>query len=84
MDTAIKNSSCLRAAFAKALQMEVAVARGFAAIGELWDMSAFFDSIDIANLVEFSLDRDFACWELNASMHVHTAARAFKEGPEVS
>ena len=83
-DTAITNSSCLRAALARALQIEVAVARGFAAAGELWDMSAFFDSIDIARLVEYSLDRDFLCWGLNLSLQVHTASRAFKEGPYVS
>ena len=64
--------------------MEVAVARGFAAVGELRDMSAFFDSIDIANLVEYSLNRGFPCWVLNLSIQVHSASRAFKEGPYVS
>ena len=47
-------------------------------------MSAVFDSIDIARLVEYSLDRDFPCWVHNLSLQVHTASRAFKEGPYVS
>ena len=52
-DTAVKNSSCLRAALARALRMEAAVAQNFEAAGILWDVSAFFDSIELADLVEF-------------------------------
>ena len=44
-------------------------------------MSAFFDSIDLADLVEFALDMDFPEFVLNLSLHVHAGARAFKEGP---
>ena len=40
-DTAMRGSSCLRAALARALRMEVAVAQGFAAAGILWAIAAF-------------------------------------------
>ena len=64
--------------------MEVATARGFAAAGLLWDVTAFFDSIQIANLIRLCLQRGFMPWVLNLSLQVHTAAGAFKEGPYVS
>ena len=54
-----KKSSRLRAALARALRLEAAVAQGFEAAGFLWDMSAFFDSIDLADLIEFALDMAF-------------------------
>ena len=64
--------------------MEAAVAQNFEAAGILWDVSAFFDSIELADLVEFGLDMDFPPWELNLSLQVHAGARAFKEGPYIS
>ena len=54
-DTAIRGSSCLRAALARALRMEVAVAQGFAAAGILWDIAAFYDSIRMAKLIKVRL-----------------------------
>ena len=83
-DTAVKTSSCLRAALARALRVEAAVAKNFEATGILWDVSAFFDFIELADLVEFGLDMDFPPWELNLSLQVHAGARAFKEGPYIS
>ena len=56
-DAAVKNSSCLRAALARALRMEAAVAQNFEAAGILWDVSAFFDSIELADLVELWISR---------------------------
>ena len=61
--------------------MEADVAQIFEAAGFLWDMSAFFDSIELADLVDFGLDMDFPSWVLNLSLQVHSGARAFKEGP---
>ena len=83
-DTAIAGNSCLRAALARALGMEAAQARGFATIGILWDLAAFFDSIRIHRLVKLALDRMIPPSALRLAMKVHTAARAFKEQPYVS
>jgi hypothetical protein len=83
-DTAISGSSCLRAALARALGMEAAQARGFATIGILWDLAAFFDSIRIHRLVKLALERRFPPRALRLAMKVHAGARAFKEGPYIS
>ena len=56
-DSAIKGSSCLRAALARAFRMEAEMAAGFVAIAELWDVGAFNDSIRIHNLVELAIDK---------------------------
>ena len=77
-DTAIRGSSCLRAALARALQMEVATTQGFAAAGILWDIAAFYDSIRIHELICMALGLQFPPWILSLSMQVHTSARAFK------
>ena len=53
--TALRGSSCLRAALARSLQMEVATIQGFAAAGMLWDIASFFDSIRIHELVGLPL-----------------------------
>ena len=83
-DSAIKGSSCLRAALARAFRMEAGVAAGFVAIAELWDVGAFYDSIRIHNLVDLALDKNFPVQVLNMSLAVHTASRAFREGPHMS
>ena len=83
-DSAIKGSSCLRAALARAFRMEAGVAAGFVAIAELWDVGSFYDSIRIHNLVELALDKNFPVQILNMSLAVHTACRAFREGPYMS
>ena len=54
-DAAIKGSSPLRAALARALRLEAGVAMGFVALGGLWDVAAFFDSIPWDELVTFVL-----------------------------
>ena len=83
-DTALRGSSCLRAALARALQMEVATAQGFAAAGILWDLASFFDSIRIHELIRVALDKCLPPWVLSLSMQVHTGLRAFMEGTYVS
>jgi len=70
-DTAIAGSSCRRAALARALGMEAAQARGFATIGILWDLAAFFDSIRIHRLVKLALDKGFPPKVLRLGMKVH-------------
>ena len=64
--------------------MEMGFARGFAMVGLLWDLAAFFDCIRFHRLVKLALDRDFPSLVLRLAMKVHTSARAFKEGPNVS
>ena len=83
-DSAIKGSSCLRAALARAFRMEAGVAAGFVAIAELWDVGAFYDSIRIHNLIELALAKSFPVQVLNIALAVHTASRAFREGPYIS
>ena len=83
-DAAIKGSSCLRAALARALRMEADVAMGMVAIGGLWDIAAFFDSIRDDELVTLSLAEQFPPQILLVATVVHTSVRAFREGPYVS
>ena len=60
------------------------MAAGFVAIAELWDVGAFYDRIRIHNLVELALDKNFPVQILNMTLAVHTACRAFREGPYMS
>ena len=83
-DTALKGSSCLRAALCRALKVEVATAQGFASVGLLWDLAAFFDSIRLPQLMKVALEKEFPSWILSLAMQVHSGVRAFKEGPYVS
>ena len=83
-DTAIRGNSCLRAAVATALKMELSDLQGYANIGLLWDLEAFYDSIRIHRLIGLALERDFSPMVLNLTMKVHCAGRAFKEGPYMS
>ena len=48
-DDAVKGSSPLRAAILRSLRVEVSALLGLEAVGILWDVSAFFDSISMAN-----------------------------------
>ena len=83
-DTALKGSSCLRAALCRALKVEVAAAQGFASVGLLWDLAALFDSIRLPKLIKVALEKEFPPWILSLSLQVHTGVRAFKDGPYVS
>ena len=58
-DSAVKGSSPLRAALARALRMEAGVAMGFVAVGGLWDVAAFFDSIRLDELITMALEQEF-------------------------
>ena len=79
-DDAIRGSSPLRAAALRYLRVEVSKILGFECIGILWDISAFFDSIDLAILIPRALDREFNPWLLSLALKVHLGPRAFKEG----
>jgi hypothetical protein len=68
----------------RSLRVEVAKILGFEAVGLLWDISAFFDSIDIGLLIPLALDRDFNPWVLGLAIKVHMGPRAFKEGKFIS
>ena len=60
--------------------MEAGVAMGLVAIGGLWDISAFFDSIRVDELVIFALDQLFPPQLLLLAVNVHSSVRAFREG----
>ena len=83
-DDAVKGSSPLRAAILRSLRVEVAKILGFEAVGLLWDISAFFDEVDIAMLIPLALDRGFCPWLLGLAVKVHMGPRAFKEGKFIS
>ena len=83
-DAAIKGSSCLCAALARSLRMEAGAAMGLVAIGGLWDISAFFDSIRVDELVTLSLEQQFPPQILMLAVNVHSSVRDFREGPYVS
>ena len=76
-DTALKGSSCLRAALCRALKVEVATAQGFASVGLLWDLAAFFDSIRLPKLMKVALEKEFLPWILSLAMQVYSGVRAF-------
>ena len=83
-DDAVKGSSPLRAAILRSLRVEVAKILGYEAIGLLWDISAFFDEVDIALLIPLALKRGFCPWVLGLAVKVHMGPRAFKEGNYIS
>ena len=83
-DDAVKGSSPLRAAILRSLRVEVAKILGYEAIGLLWDMSAFFDEVDIALLIPLALSGGFCPWMLGLAVKVHMGPRAFKEGKYIS
>ena len=83
-DDAIKGSSPLRAALARALRLEAGVAMRFVAAGGLWDVAAFFDSIRWDEPVTFALEKHFPPQVLQLAINVHSSVRAFREGPYVS
>ena len=67
-DDAVKGSSPLRAAILRSLRVEVAKILGYEAVGLLWDISAFFDEVDIALLIPLALDRGFCPWLLGLAV----------------
>ena len=83
-DDAIRGSSPLKAAILRALRVEVSKLLGMDAIGLLWDLAAFFDSIDIAPLIPMALEQEYCPWILAMALKVHMGCRAFKEGKFVS
>ena len=48
------------------------------------DISAFYDSIDLALLIPLALERHFNPWLLSLALKVHLGPRAFKEGRFIS
>ena len=57
---------------------------GMVAIGGLWDIAAFFDSIRMDELITLALAEQFPPQILLLSVNVHSSVRAFREGPFVS
>ena len=58
-DYAVKNSSCLRAAVLGALKLEVGALSNLCTVSILWDISAFFDSIRIEDVVGLGVEHIF-------------------------
>ncbi len=83
-DDAVKGSSPLRAAILRSLRVEVAKILGYEAVGLLWDISSFFDEVDISLLIPLALSRGFCPWTLGLAVKVHLGPRAFKEGKCIS
>ena len=79
-DDAVKGSSPLRAAILRSLRVEVSSLLGLEAVGILWDVSAFFDSILLAILTPLALEQGFNPWLLGMAIRTHMGPRAFKEG----
>ena len=77
-DDAVKGSSPLRAAILRSLRVEVSTLLGLEAVGILWDVSAFFDSMSIAILIPLALEQGFNPWLLGMAIRTHMGPRAFK------
>ena len=80
----MKGSSPLKAAILRSLRVEVAKILGYEAVGLLWDITAFFDEVDIALLIPLALSRGFCPWTLGLAVKVHMGPRTFKEGKYIS
>ena len=50
----------------------------------MWDISSFFDQVDIVLLIPLALNRGFCPWLLGLAVKVHMGPRAFKEGKFIS
>ena len=83
-DDAVRGSSPLKAAILRSLRVEASKILGLDAIGILWDLSAFSDSIDLAILIPLALDKEFDPWILSLALMVHMGPIAFKEGKFIS
>ena len=83
-DDVVKGSSPLRAAILRSLRVEVSTLLGLEAVGILWDVSAFLDSISIAILIPLALEQGFNPWLLGMAIRTHMGPRAFKEGKFIS
>ena len=79
-DDAVKGSSPLRAAILRSLRVEVSTLLGLEAVGILWDISAFFDSISIAILIPLALEQGFNPWLLGMAIRTHLGPGHSKKG----
>ena len=58
-DRAAKGSSARSAAYRRALQCEIAVAKSQANATVFWDLKAFFDTIQPGKLINLALDAGY-------------------------
>ena len=83
-DTAIAGSSALKAAVARRLMAERAVALGQAALELMFDIEKFYDSIDIVLLVQESIRMEYPVHEMLNGLVAHRLPRVIKVGNDVS
>ena len=74
-DTAIKGSSALRAAVWRAFKDELATEGGLVAATVLWDLTKFYDTIDLLRLVVSGVDMGYSPLALGLSVQMYLAPR---------
>ena len=74
-DTCLPGSSALTTALARAGQAELALLAGDHFAACLWDMTKFFDMMDLPTLVLAAERHDFPIDMLNIALDMHTAPR---------
>ncbi len=77
-DTAVKNSSALRAALLRLLYQELAIGEGLDLALLLWDLEKFYDSISLLCLVKLSLKLDYPLELLHLGSLIHISPRVLK------
>ena len=75
-DDCVKGSSSLRAALARALDIDLATANGMSVVAILWDLSKFFDRINLSHLIRASLKLGFSPVAALMALKAHRATRA--------
>ena len=77
-DTAIRGCGALRAALVRAFQDEQDAVLHRHSGTILWDIAQFFDTINVANLIDKALELQFPKLQLCMSLMVHLAPRILK------
>ena len=77
-DDAIQNSSALRAALRRNLQVEIGVILGMGAAMTLWDMEKFYDNVDITQLMLLGIQYGYPRRLMSFGLQMHMACRGLK------
>ena len=79
-DSAAKGASAVAAAEDRAMEVELARLEGQHTLSTLLDLKKFFDSIDIAILIQLAKDLGFPMKQLALSLVIRQAPRRLKMG----
>jgi hypothetical protein len=79
-DMAVAGSSPLRAAIMRQLRLEVASALGMSWAEMLWDISKFYDAVDLATVARVGADLQYPLTELLLGLQMATAPRRIRAG----